>query len=452
MMASAPVPANDELDALSDIALEHSLLGLLLCDNAHVDRAADILSPADFSDPYARHVFETIVHTVSQGKAANPATLRNVVENPALLMGMTANPAVWLTPADTAKHLAELAQRRAMREGLLEAARQCVDMATPTSEIVTLADSAIALKAQSSIRQTTAAQALGELVDGFDHEPRGVLCGKIPALDDLHGPMEPSQLVILAARPGMGKTALALSYGLGAAQAGHGVLFASLEMNGQQLAGRMAADLCFDRDPVPYAAIRDRSLNDFQRRRVADAASMAHALPFNIIDAGSLTPGRLAMLARRHDRRFQARGHKLGLIVVDYLQLMRADSGTAKPYEAVSEISRALKALAKDMDVPVLALAQLSREVEKRGDKRPQLSDLRDSGQIEQDADSVIFLLRQEYYLRLAEPLEGTGDHMNWQSALNLVSGQIEFILAKRRNGVTGTATGRFHGAYQAVR
>lgn len=451
-MATAPIPANDEADTLSDVALEHSLIGLLLVDNAHVDRAADMLTPADFSDPFARHVFETIVHTVAQGKAANPATLRGMVDNPGLLMALTANPLIWLTPGDAAKQLAELSQRRTMRDGLLEAAQRCEDTATPTNDIVALADAAVASKGQSSIRQTTAAQCLGELVDSFDAEPRGVLCHQIPAFDELVGPLGPSQFIILAGRPGMGKTALALSYTIGAAKAGHGVLFASLEMNGQQLAGRIAADLCFDGEEIPYGAIRDRKLNDFQRRRVAEAASMAHSLPFNIIDAGSLTPGRLAMLARRHDRRFRARGHKLDLIVIDYLQLMRADSGTMNPYERISEVSMALKALAKDMDVPVLALAQLNRAVESREGKRPQLSDLRDSGQLEQDADSVLFIMREEHYLRQDAPEPSSTKFLDWQNALTLVQGKIEFILAKRRDGVTGTATGRFHGAYQAVR
>lgn len=451
-MATAPVAANDENDALTDYALEQSLLGLLMIDNAHVDSTADLLTPADFADPFSRQVFEAIVHTVSQGKAANPATLRGLVENPALLFALTADPAVYLTPANAAKHLAELAQRRRMRDGLLDAARECAAMGTPTSEIVALADAAIAPKAQSSIRQSSAAQCLGELIDGLDADHHGVLCRQIPSFDELHGPMEGSQLIILAARPGMGKTALALSYSLGAAKAGYGVLFASLEMNGQQLAGRMAADMCFEGQAIPYAAIRDRQLNDFQRRRLTDAYSALQAVPLNVIDAGALTPGRLAMLARRHARRMEVRDQKLGLIVVDYLQLMRPDSGTNKPYEAVSEISRGLKALAKDMDVPVLALAQLSREVEKRADKRPQLSDLRDSGQIEQDADSVIFLLREEYYIRQCEPSPSSPDFLKWQTLLAEHQGKIEFILAKRRNGVTGNAFGRFHGAYQAVR
>jgi replicative DNA helicase len=451
-MASAPIPANDELDNLCDIALEHSLLGLLLVDNAHVDRAADLLKPSDFADGFSRQVFEAILNAVGQGKAANPATLRGHVEHPALMFALTANPSMWLTPGDAAKQLADLADRRRMRDGLLDAARCCGDLTAKPSEIVELADSAVASKAASGIRQSTAGQCLADYIDGLDAEHHGVLCDQIPAFDDLHGPMEPSQLIILAARPGMGKTACALSYALGAAKAGRGVLFASLEMNGEQLAGRMASDLCYGPNAVPYAAIVKRKLNDFQRRRISDAWSELQSLPLNIIDAGALTPGRLAMLTRRHARKMAANGHKLELVIVDYLQLMRPDSGTNKPYEAVSEISRGLKALAKDQGVPVLALAQLSREVEKRPDKRPQLSDLRDSGQIEQDADSVMFLLRNEYYLQQIEPEPMHPDRAKWEHLMGEARGKIEFILAKRRNGTTGTAQGQFHGAFQAVR
>jgi replicative DNA helicase len=451
-MATAPLPANNQDDPLANLELEQSLLGLLMTENRDLDRVADLITPDDFSNGESRRAYEAILHMVSQGKAANPATLRGHVENPALLMALTANAPAWLAAADAAKQLAELGLRRRMRDGLLNAADLCSDLATPPADIVTLADSALLAKGHSTIRQTTAAQCLGELVDSFDREVGGVMCQSIASLDELHGPMEPSQLIILAARPGMGKTAVAISLSLGAAQRGHGVLFVSLEMNAEQLAGRIAADLCFDAQEIPYAAIRDRKLNDFQRRRVAEAASLSHSLPFSIIDTGSLTPGRLAMLARRHDRRMRAGGHKLELIVVDYMQLLRADSGTAKPYELVSEVSRSLKALAKDLNVAVLALAQLSREVERRSDKRPQLSDLRDSGQIEQDADSVIFLLRNEYYLHQAEPDQMHPDRIKWEQAMAEARGRIEFILAKRRNGVTGTAVGSFHGAYQAVR
>jgi replicative DNA helicase len=448
MMATQP--ANDTHDALESPELEAQLLGLLMVDNSHVDRVADVLSGEDFTDAACRHIFEAIVERASQGRPANPATLRTCVDDPRVLIEMTANPAIYLTPADAAHELADMAKRRRMREGLLDAARQCAFL--PAHEIVSLADAAVAPQAQGTAKESTAAASLTSYLDGLDKPRTGVLCQQIPALDELHGPMEPSQLVIGAGRPGMGKTAWALSYSLGAAQAGYGVLFASLEMNEEQLSGRMFADLCFNGAEVPYSAIRDRKLNDFQRRRLAEVASQAQSLPFRILDVGTLSPARLGMIARRTDRRFRAKGFKLDLIVVDYLQLMRPDSGTNKPYEAVSEVSRALKALAKDMGVPILALAQLSRAVEQRADKRPMLADLRDSGQIEQDADSVIFLLREEYYLKLAEPDPMHPDYAKWQAAMDRARGRIEFILAKRRNGMTGSALATFNGAYQAVR
>ena len=170
------------------------------------------------------------------------------------------------------------------------------------------------------------------------------------------------------------------------------------------------------------------------------------------MDVGSLNIGRLNMLVRRHARAMAAKGFSLDLVIVDYLQLLSPDHKGRSNYEAVSEVSRGLKALAKDNELAVFALAQLSRTVETRPDKRPQLSDLRDSGQIEQDADAVLFLLRKEYYLRQEEPDPLSPKRVDWENHLDAVKGQIEFILAKRRNGTTGTAIGQFHGAYQAVR
>ena len=251
----------------------------------------------------------------------------------------------------------------------------------------------------------------------------------------------------------MGKTALALSYAIGAAQQGHGVLFVSLEMSSTELAARMVADLCFNgNDGVPYNAIRDGVLNDWQADKVCKARDTMHRLPFHVVDAGQLTVGRLNTLIRRHARKMAARGHKLELVIVDYLQLLSSDARGRSNYETVSEVSRGLKAAAKDHGVAVFALAQLSREVEKRPDKRPQLSDLRDSGQIEQDADAVLFLLRPEYYHWQAEPEKDTSAWDKWEAELREMLGAIEFILAKRRNGVTGATFGSFYGTYQAVR
>jgi replicative DNA helicase len=247
-------------------------------------------------------------------------------------------------------------------------------------------------------------------------------------------------------------TAVAVSYALGSAQNGHGVLFATLEMSSRELAGRMAADMCYrDGRGIPYGAIRKGSLDEWQRKQVTRAGQHMCTLPFQVVEKGNLTTGRLNMLIRRHKRRMEAKGQKLELVVVDYLQLMRPDRRGSK-YEDVSEVSMALKAMAMDHGVAIMALAQLSRLVEQRPDKRPQLSDLRDSGQIEQDADVVLFLLREEYYLRLTEPDESDPKRAGWEASMDTARNRIEFIVAKRRNGETGTAIGQFHGAFQAVR
>lgn len=445
---------------LANIEMESAVLAGMMQANDLIDRVCDVLSPEDFSNPMHGRIYSALVRERSLGKPANPIALRGYFEadedmkalgGPVYLARLNADPNgmfAW----DFVGQILDLAIRQRMQAGLRLAADACSDLEATVSEIVEFADAAMNTTGKDTIHQPTGAECFDELIAGFNEPSHGVTSG-IASLDDLIGQMRPKQLVIGAGRPGMGKTALALSYALGAALAGHGVLFVSLEMSSRELAARMAADMCFDgREGVPYSAVRDGTLNDHQRRRVADARNKMAQLPFQVVDAGSLTTGRLAMLVRRHARRMAAKGHKLELVIVDYLQLLSPDSKNRSAYEAVSEVSRALKALAKDQSVAVFALAQLSRAVENRPDKRPQLADLRDSGQIEQDADAVLFLLRAEYYLHQCEPDPIDPKHIAWKELMEENRGKIEFILAKRRNGVTGTAMGDFHGAFQAVR
>lgn len=448
-------------DTLVNIEAEGLFLGALLIDNRSVDRVADKIEGHDFSEPVHQTIYEAIVREVSLGKPANGLTLRPYFENlealkplggAVYLMRLTAN-CMGCDIYETAKFLADLAHRRRMRAGLLTASDACADMETTLGEIISHADAAVAERSDSAIAQPTAAEALGALLDNLGNKVPGVTCDVIPEVDAAMGPIRPKQLAIVAGRPGMGKTAFALSYALGAALQGHGVLFVSLEMSAAELAERMASDLSFHKgEGVPYSAIRDGDLNSWQRKEVAKSYSQMQSVPFQIVDAGSLTTGRLSMLVRRHARRMAAAGHKLELIVIDYLQLLSPDGKPRSNYEAVSEVSRNLKALAKDNNVGIMALAQLSRTVETRPDKTPQLSDLRDSGQIEQDADAVMFLLRQEYYLKQGEIPLGDPKRAEWETKMNEWQGVIEFIVAKRRNGTAGRSEGRFHGTYQAVR
>lgn len=448
------------MSSLFNVEAEAELLGALMAGHAGVDAIADVLKPEDFYEPTHARIFEVVCHQGVAGKPVSPIAVKGFMDGdeglerlggPAYLARLTGQ-AFGIAATQNAKMLKELALRRRMAAGLSMAVTDCADLTLTTAEIVATADEAISMQAGELVNQLSGSECFDELFATYAEGNSGVTCGCIPSVDDLLGPMKPKQLIILAARPGMGKTAMALSYTLGAAQNGYGVLYVSLEMSAGELAGRMGADLCFGRSSpaVPYGHIVKGNLSRPQMDELAKAAHFMKQLPIEVIDVGSLNVGRLAMLIRRHARRMEANGQRLDLVVVDYLQLLSADSKGRSNYEAVSEISRALKAMAKDNGVAIMALAQLSREVEKRPDKRPQLSDLRDSGQIEQDADAVLFLVRQEYYLRNtpAEP----GGEADWQRAMDQVQGKIEFVLAKRRNGETGQAVGQFHGIYQAVR
>lgn len=445
---------------LGNVELEAELLGSLMNYNDDIDSVADLLSADDFYIPDHGLIYSAIVRQTSLGKTANPVTLKGFFENgdaltevggSGYLMRLTAS-ASGLATYESAKEVIDLAKRRRMQTGLRVASDACADLESPLGEIVSHADAALAGQASDTIHQPTGAQCFDELIRSFDEPRHGVTSVNIECLNELLGPMLPKQLIIAAGRPGMGKTTAAHSYALGAAQRGHGVLFVSLEMSSTELAGKMAADLCYEQFKIPFAAIRDRKPNNWQRERIIEAREYIDTLPFTLADTGNLTVGRLNMLIRRHARRFAAKGQKLELVVVDYLQLLSPDTKGRSNYEAVSEVSRSLKAMAKDHGVAIMALAQLSRDVEKRPDKRPQLSDLRDSGQIEQDADAVMFLLRPEYYLANNEPDILAPERTQWEADMEFAQGKIEFIVAKRRNGVTGSAVGQFHGAYQAVR
>jgi replicative DNA helicase len=260
------------------------------------------------------------------------------------------------------------------------------------------------------------------------------------------GGLQRSDLVILAGRPGMGKTALATNIAFNIAKAYEGekqpdgsiktanggiVGFFSLEMSAEQLATRIIAE----QSGVPSFKIRRGNIREEDFYKITEVARDMQTIPFHIDQTGGLSIAQLAARARRLKRQ---RG--LDVLVVDYIQLL---SGAAKKGESrvqeVTEITTGLKALAKELDCPILALSQLSRQVEARDDKRPQLSDLRESGSIEQDADVVMFVFREEYYLKNREPKMGTEEYFKWQSDMAQVHGRAEVIIGKQRHGPTGT-------------
>lgn len=455
------------MSAVRNIEAEAVVLGAMMTNNRCIDRMADRLVADDFYESIHGRIFDAILKEASQGRAANPVTLKPYLEGDEGLkelggVGYLAKltGSLSIIGGDTcADQVREMAQRRRLIEGLNEAATMAADMDQTNEQVISAADAAISPVSDlgEGVVQISAAKAFEQMLSDYDQPKTGVTSGgRVKALDDVLGPIRKHHLDILAGRPGMGKTAAALSYSIGAAMAGHGVLYVSREMHRIELMQRMTADVCFDQrsgNGIPYEAIRDGHFTtDSARKRVYEASRVFGSLPLHIVDAAHLTVGRLNMIVRRYKRRMAALGHNLELVVVDYLQLMEPDHRTNSTNDRVAAVSTGLKSIAKGNDVGVLALAQLSRKVEERENKRPMLSDLRDSGQIEQDADAVIFLYRDEYYLRKGKPDETDPKFPAWQMALEKVQGRIDFIVAKRRNGPEGTGVGQFYGAYQAVR
>lgn len=449
-----------------NVEAEAALIGALMVENSIIDTIADRLTSADFYEHLHGRLFDTIVSLHGQGKTANPVTLKpffekdeamSLVGGVGYLARLTASDAGLIGARDFARQISDMAKLRrlaAFADDLGEKARNTSDAIDPVALLSDAESDLFAVSGEGGggIQTQQGAGCIDAMLSQLDDGNRGVMCKLIPPMDDLLGGARRKQLIILAARPGMGKTAVALSYSIGAAMNGHGVLYVSLEMSAAELGARMAADLCFNGNGgVYFSDIINQRVKQADRERLNQARAMASDLPMSVIDASSIHVNRLNAIVRRQARRFASRGERLDMIVVDYLQLLSADKGKSA-YESVSQISRALKEIAKEHDVAVLALAQLSREVEKRSGCRPQLSDLRDSGQIEQDADTVMFLLRNEYYLRKEQPEMTSPDFMKWEQAMQEHAGKIEFICAKRRNGETGKAIGAFHGAYQAVR
>jgi replicative DNA helicase len=376
------------------------------------------------------------------------------VGGPGYLAQLTGSSAAIIGVIDFAEQVRELAHRRQMIEGFRQAIAAAADCTSDMDEVLADADGLLtSLGNADEATEVSAADAVGEVLRQFDEPVNGVTCGSICDIDRLVGPARRKKLMILGGRPGMSKTATAISYCLGAAQRGHGVLFISLEMGADELGGRIAADLCFSTDhPVPYETINDRRATIEQVRQISRARERIAKLPLRIVDRGSLTCSQLDVLIRRYKRRFAAMGIPLELVVVDYLQLMRPDQRMGSNYEAVSEISKRLKQSAKTHDVAVMALAQLSRKVEERPDKRPHLSDLKESGQIEQDADVVLFLYRAAYYAEAQRPDPNSPELAEWLRHYEQIKHRLEFILAKRRDGRRGNQTGYFFGEHQAVR
>lgn len=451
---------------------EQALLGAILYDNAAIERIGDGLQPEHFFEPYHQRLFEAIRALVRKGQLAEPLMLVDRFKtDPAfeeigglgyLALLVDRAPPIANAP-DYARAIMDLSVRRDLiRFGGDVAVLAEQNFEHTGREHIEQAESALYGMADRG-RSSRGPRAFGDVLTGTlanitaAVERDGKLVGVSTGLIDLDrklGGLHPSDLLILAGRPSMGKTALATNIAFHVARRyqwqedpeqpcgrrtvdGGVVLFFSLEMSDEQLTMRMLAEA----SGVSSDRLRKGQIDPVEFARVRDAAIELQEIPLHIDDQGALTVDQMLVRARRLKR-----SAGLDLVVVDYLQLATAPGrkGEGRVQE-VTEITMGLKAMAKDLGVPVLALSQLSRKVEERDDKRPQLSDLRESGSIEQDADCVMFVYRESYYLARAEPKEDTPEHLTWQDEMEKTQGVAEVILGKQRHGPIGTVRLSFH-------
>lgn len=472
----APALSDAPHSAPHNLEAEQALLGAILFDNEAFNRIGDRLKAHHFYDPVHGRIFAVCSDLIGRGKLADGLTLREwfqregglqEIGGAGYLLVLMENAARLTTQA---RDYADLVYDLALRRDLIRIGGEITHLAAVPPEdmdaqgqieeaerkLFTLAESgtgargfsAFSIALTRSIETAAAAYESGGGVSGLSTGFREI--------DKKIAGLHKSDLVILAGRPAMGKTALATNIAFNVANArlnaqnkvlaegekpeGGIVAFFSLEMSSEQLATRLLSDF----SQVESYKIRSGEINAQQYEQLIDASAKLQALPLHIDDTGGISISHLMARARRLQRT-----HGLDLIVVDYLQLVTASSRRSEGrVQEVSEITQNLKALAKDLDVPVIALSQLSRQVESRDNKRPQLADLRESGSIEQDADIVMFVYRDEYYLKNGEPKLGSDEHMTWQRDLDAARNKAELIIGKQRHGSTGTVHLSFEGAF----
>ena len=449
-----------------NIEAEQALLGAILVNNEAFYRVSDFLEPVHFFEPIHQKIYELASSLIRAGKVASPVTLKTFLPPDLDVAGMTpsqylarlaAEATTVINAEDYGRTIYDLAIRRTLiiiGEDVVNVAYDApVDL--PPREQIEDAERRLYELAETGRYDggfQRFATALTTAVDvaAKAYQRDGNLSGLATGITDLDrmlGGLQKSDLIVLAGRPGMGKTALATNVAYNIARAWRGevrpdgrtesvdggiVGFFSCEMSAEQLATRIIAE----QTEIPSYRIRRGEIDPSDFDKIAQMAREMEALPLYIDETGGLAISQLTARARRLKRQ---RG--LDLLVIDYIQLLSGSGKKASEgrVQEVTEITTGLKALAKELQVPIIALSQLSRQVESRDDKRPQLSDLRESGSIEQDADVVMFVFREEYYLKNKEPRIGTEEHFKWQAEMEAVHAKAEVIIGKQRHGPTGT-------------
>ena len=447
----------------NNIEAEQSVIGSILVTNEIFDEINTIISSANFYDPMHQKIFEAIENLIYKGMLANPITLKNYFSDekddlniPEYLVKITK----FSTSIRQATEYSRIIYDMFVRRELIKISEQTIDTAklndlnTSGQNIIENSERLLfdlaekgsfnssLIKFDEAMKQTIEmASAAYRNEEGIVGVPTG-----LKDLDDRLGGLHQSDLIIIAGRPSMGKTALATNIAFNAAKKiqengkKSSIAFFSLEMSSEQLSTRILAE----QSRIKSNDIRRGRISDEQFDKFIETSKDISELPLYIDETPAISIASMSNRARRIKRLFG-----LDMIVVDYIQLMRGTLNNKDGrVQEISEITQGLKAIAKELSVPVVALSQLSRAVEQRDDKKPQLSDLRESGSIEQDADVVMFVYREAYYLERKEPRPATVEHAEWQAKMNEVSNLAEIVIGKQRHGPTGNIMLEFEAMF----
>ena len=459
MESNLSIVKNQFKELPNNIDAEQAVIGSILVSNDIFDEISTIISSINFYDPMHQKIFEAIESLVYKGMLANPITLKNYFEDekddlnvPEYLVKITK----FSTSVRQAIEYSKIVYDMFVRRELIKISEQTIDSAK-LSELDTSGQTIIEnserllfdlaekgsfnsslVKFDEAMKQTIEmASAAYKNEEGIVGVPTG-----LRDLDDKLGGLHQSDLIIIAGRPSMGKTSLATNIAFNAAQKlqesgkKSSIAFFSLEMSSEQLSTRIISEQA----RISSNDIRRGRISDEQFDKFIETSKNISELPLYIDETPAISIAAMSNRARRIKRLFG-----LDMIVVDYIQLMRGTTFNKDGrVQEISQITQGLKAIAKELAVPVVALSQLSRQVEQRDDHKPQLSDLRESGSIEQDADVVMFVYREGYYLQRKEPREATVEHAEWQAKMNEVAHLAEIIIGKQRHGPIGKVTLEF--------
>lgn len=432
------------------IEAEQSLLGAVLVNNEAYEVVQGIVESAHFFEPIHREIFDIAGKLIQLGKVANPVTMLPFIAAGFDMGGMTvreyvarlaAEATTIVNAKDFARAIRDLADRRTVADvGMALKDTAAPDVAELAAWGVDVLDSIVADRSMTGAPAVSLDTAIANAVDktALAYQNEGKLTGIPTGLTDLDQRTlgaHPGNLIVMAGRPGMGKTALAVTIARNKAKAKYRGIFFSLEMADDELAMRMLSDECYDTGKLEYWQIRSGKYHERYFERIMEAGERLKNLPLKIEQQPALTVAQIGARARQFKRR-----HGLDYLIIDHLGLIRASGRYAgNKVNETGEITGSLKALAKELGIPIYLLAQLNRGVEAREDKRPSLGDLRHSGDIEQDADTVIMLYRPAYYLAKKAPGAGTSEYLIWAEEMEKVHDRLDAIIEKQRSGPVGT-------------